>query len=33
VQAIKNNPNVLYVPIGSGGGEVLFNLPALGLKS
>ena len=33
VQAIKNNPNVLYVPIGSGGGEVLFNLPAPGLKS
>ena len=33
VQAIKNNPNVLYVHIGSGGGEVLFNLPAPGLKS
>lgn len=33
VQGIKNNPNVLYVPIGSGGGNVLFNLPAPNLKS
>jgi prohibitin 1 len=33
VQGIKTNPNVLYVPIGSGGGDVLFNLPAPALNS
>lgn len=33
VQGIKTNPNVLYVPIGSGGGNVLFNLPAPTLNS
>jgi prohibitin 1 len=33
VQGIKTNPNVLYVPIGSGGGSVLFNLPTPDLKS
>lgn len=33
VQGIKNNPNVLYVPIGSGGGSALFSLPTLDLKS
>ncbi len=30
VQGIKNNPNVLYVPIGSGGGSALFSLPTIG---
>lgn len=33
VQGIKTNPNVLYVPIGSGGGNVLLNLPAPALNS
>ena len=33
VQGIKTNPNVLYVPIGSGGGSMLFNLPTPNLKS
>jgi regulator of protease activity HflC (stomatin/prohibitin superfamily) len=33
VQGIKANPNVLYVPIGSGGGNMLFNLPTPNLKS
>jgi prohibitin 1 len=33
VQGIKTNPNVLYVPIGSGGGNVLFNLPTPNIKS
>ena len=33
VQGIKNNPNVLYVPVGSGGGSMLFNLPTPNLKS
>lgn len=32
VQGIKNNPNVMYVPIGSGGGSVLLNLPAAGSR-
>ena len=33
VQGIKTNPNVLYVPIGSGGGNALFSLPTPNLKS
>jgi regulator of protease activity HflC (stomatin/prohibitin superfamily) len=33
VQGIKTNPNVLYVPIGSGGGSALFNLPTPNLNS
>lgn len=33
VQGIKNNPNVFYVPIGSGGGSALFSLPTPDLKS
>ena len=32
VQGIKTNPNVLYVPIGSGGGSALFSLPTPELK-
>lgn len=32
VQGIKTNPNVLYVPIGSGGASVLFNLPSPNLN-
>lgn len=28
VQGIKTNPNVLYVPIGSGGGNMFLNLPS-----
>jgi len=27
VQAIKNNPNVIYVPMGGSGGSTLLNLP------
>jgi prohibitin 1 len=33
VQGIKNNPNVLYVPIGSGSGNALFSLPTPNLRS
>jgi prohibitin 1 len=33
VQGIKTNPNVLYVPIGSGGGNALFTLPTPNLAS
>lgn len=33
VQGIKNNPNVLYVPIGSGSGSALFSLPTPDLKN
>ncbi len=32
VQGIKTNPNVLYVPIGSGGGSALFSMPTPDLK-